>query len=381
MLLLFDYHYPMNTTDQLNEFIILLVDDRPENLISLEEMLAQEKRTFIKASSGNEALRQVLKNDRIGLIMLDVQMPGMDGFEVAQLLKLNPKTKDISIIFVTALSKEDQYVLKGFQEGAVDYLQKPLNIDVTKAKVKVFENLYFCQRNLRNTVTELGRINKQLERFAYIVSHDLKSPLTGLIAMLSLLEMRQEESACVQEETIEYTCLAKSAAYYMSSMIDGLLDYSQKSTDQQTVELVDTKELTQQIIRLLFPPQHIQIQINESMPILRARRLKLQQVLQNLISNAVKYNDKTYGLIEIGCEDKGDVVEFFVKDNGPGVSEDDQAVMFNLFRRGRAEPTRQESSTGVGLNILKMLVEEQGGSLRIESRQGQGSTFYFEWRK
>lgn len=378
---MFDHHYPMNTTDQLNEFTILLVDDRPENLISLEEMLAQEGRTFIKASSGNEALRQVLKNDRIGLIMLDVQMPDMDGFEVAQLLKLNPKTRDISIIFVTALSKEDQYVLKGFQEGAVDYLQKPLNTDITKAKVNVFEKLYFYQRNLKNTITELDRINKQLERFVYIVSHDLKSPLTGLIAILSLLEMRQEEGAFVQEEVVEYTGLAKSAAYYMSNMIDDLLDYSQKSAEQQTVELVDTKQLTQQISRFLFPPTHIQIQIDESMPTLRARRLKLQQVFQNLISNAVKYNDKSTGLIRIGYEDKGDLVEFFVKDNGPGVSDEDQAVIFNLFRRGRAEATLRESSTGVGLNILKMLVEEQGGALRVDSRQGQGSTFYFEWRK
>jgi two-component system sensor histidine kinase/response regulator len=142
----------VNIPDQPTEFTILLVDDRPENLISLEEVLAQEGRTFIKASSGNEALRQVLKNDQIGLIMLDVQMPDMDGFEVAQFLKSNPKTRDISIIFVTALSKEDQYILKGFQEGAVDYLQKPLNINVTKAKVNVFEKIYFYQKNLKNTV-------------------------------------------------------------------------------------------------------------------------------------------------------------------------------------------------------------------------------------
>ena len=371
----------MNPPDQLNEFIVLLVDDRPENLISPEEMLAQAGRTFIKASSGNEALRQVLKNDRIGLIMLDVQMPDMDGFEVAQLLKSNPKTRDISIIFVTALSKEDQYVLKGFQEGAVDYLQKPLDLNITKAKVTVFEKLYFYQQNLRNTATELDRINKQLERFVYTVSHDLKSPLTGLIAILSLLEMRQEEGEFLQDEAVEYTGLAKSAAYYMSTMIDDLLDYSQKSVDQQTVELVDTKELTQQITRLLFLPPHIQIQINESMPTLHTRRMKLQQVFQNLISNAVKYNDKTSGLIEIGYEDKGDSVEFFVKDNGPGISDDDQAVIFNLFQRGRNESILQESSTGVGLNILKILIEEQGGTLRIDSRLGEGSTFYFEWMK
>jgi two-component system sensor histidine kinase/response regulator len=202
-----------------------------------------------------------------------------------------------------------------------------------------------------------------------------------MIAILSLLEMRQEEGEFIQEEAIEFMGLAKSAAYYMSSMIDDLLAYSQKSVDQQTVERVDTKELTHQIIRLLFPPPHIKIQINEPMPVLQTRRLKLQQVFQNLISNAVKYSDKTSGLIEIGCEDKGNLVEFFVKDNGPGISDDDQAVMFNLFRRGRAESTLQESSTGVGLNILKLLVEEQGGTVRVDSRLGQGSTFYFEWMK
>ena len=366
---------------QSKEFVILLVDDRVENLISLEEILACEGRTFIRALSGNDALRQVLKNDRIGLILLDVQMPGMDGFEVAKLLKSNPKTKDVSIVFVTALSKEDQYVLKGFEEGAVDYLQKPLDINVTKAKVNVFEKLYVYQQNLKNTVAELDRINKQLERFVYIVAHDLKSPLTGLISVLYLLEMQVKEGCLLKEEAIEYTGLAKSAAYHMSGMITELLEYSRKSIDQQALEEVDTRELIQQITRLLFPPDHIHIRITGPMPVLKTRRLKLQQVFQNLISNAVKYNDKLTGLIEISCKDKGAFVEFVVSDNGPGVSDDDQATLFNLFSRGDTKPVTQESSTGVGLNILKMLVEEQGGKIRIDSTTGTGSTFSFDWLK
>lgn len=363
------------------KFTILLVDDRPENLISLEEILAQDGRVFIKATSGNEALRQALRNDQIGLIMLDVQMPDMDGFEVAKLLKSNPKTRDISIIFVTALSTEDQYVLKGFKEGAVDYLQKPLNSNVTKAKVNVFEKLYFYQRNLKNTVAELDKINKQLERFIYIVAHDLKSPLTGLIAALSYLEMRHEDGHSIEKEALEYIGLSKSAAYYMSGMISELLEYSRQSVGQQPVESVNTRELVGQIAQLLFPPHHIQISTIDPMPTLKTRRLKLQQVFQNLISNAIKYSDKANGLIEIGCEDKGNCVEFFVRDNGPGISEDDQAVIFKLFQRGGNKSATQESSTGVGLNILKMLVEEQGGTIRIVSSPGQGSTFFFNWMK
>lgn len=368
-------------TEHPKEFTILLVDDRVENLISLEEILTQEGRIFVKASSGNDALRQVLKNDRIGLILLDVQMPDMDGFEVARILKSNPKTRDISIIFVTALNKEDQYVLRGFEEGAVDYLQKPLDINVTKAKVTVFEKLFFYQQNLKNTVSELDRINKQLERFVYIVAHDLKSPLTGLISILYLLEMQSNEGFLGKEKALEYTELAKSAAYHMSGMISELLDYSRKSIDQQTLEEVDTRELVEQTACLLFPPQHIHIRVAGPMPILKTRRLKLEQVFQNLISNAVKYNDKPNGLIEISCEDKGTSVAFFVRDNGPGISDYDQATLFDLFRRGEHEPVTQESSTGVGLNILKMLVEEQGGTIQIESKTGEGSTFFFDWLK
>src|SRR4051794_10073508 len=178
----------MATEKQQDKFTILITDDRKENIVSLEEILAADNRTFLRATSGNEALRQVVKNENVGLIMLDVQMPGMDGFEVAKLLKGNPTTKDISVIFVTAINKEDQYVLKGFEHGAVDYLQKPLNVSLTQAKVNVFERLYFYRQNLKKAFYDLEIVNKQLERFVYIVSHDLKSPLSSIITILSLLE-------------------------------------------------------------------------------------------------------------------------------------------------------------------------------------------------
>ncbi|GAA4469594.1 hybrid sensor histidine kinase/response regulator [Nibrella saemangeumensis] len=370
----------MHTYLNQNEFTILLVDDREENLLSLEDMLAQEGRQFIKATSGNEALRHVLKNDRIGLIMLDVQMPGMDGFEVARLLKANPKTRHISIIFVTAISKEEQYVLRGFDEGAVDYLQKPLDIGVTKAKVRVFEQLYFYQQELRKTAGELESINKQLEKFVYIVAHDLKSPLTGIMALLSLLEMKSDRQAVKPEELREYVDELKLATYHLSDMITSILEYSRKSVGQQTVEEVDVQELVQEIAFLLFPPRHIEIRVHEPLPVLRTKKLKLQQVFQNLLSNAVKYNDKERGLIEVGSRDKDLFVEFYVRDNGPGVSEEEQDQLFELFRTAGGK-AHTESSTGVGLNILKMLVEEQGGKIRVESEPERGSTFYFDWKK
>ncbi|RFM26521.1 sensor histidine kinase [Deminuibacter soli] len=360
------------------EFKILLVDDREENLLALEDMLEQEGRRFVKATSGNEALKHVLKNDDVGLIMLDVQMPEMDGFEVARLLKSNPKTKDISIIFVTAINKDEQYVLKGFSQGAVDYLQKPLDIHITQAKVNVFEQLYFYQQGLKNSLLEVERINKQLERFVYIVSHDLKSPLSAVITILSL--MQTDDVVRQHPELQDNVEMLSQASMHLSDMINSILEYSRQSATQQTVEEVDVQELVHQIAYLLFPPKHIKITASPDLPTLKTRRLKLQQVFQNLISNAIKYIDKPEGAIEVGAVRKGDFYEFFVKDNGPGIAEADQQRIFKLFETTQNKAQGQESSTGVGLNILKMLVEEQGGKIRVVSEPGIGSTFFFEWR-
>ncbi|MDQ1088233.1 ATP-binding protein [Siphonobacter sp. SORGH_AS_1065] len=371
----------MTNTDSLTDFVILLVDDREENLISLEEMLAQNNRVFIKALSGNEALKIVLRNPQIGLIMLDVQMPEMDGFEVARILKSNPKTRDISIIFVTALNKEQQYVLKGYGEGAVDYLQKPLDIRVTQAKVSVFEKLYRYQNQLKNTADALRRTNKQLENFVYIVAHDLKSPLNGIISMLSLLEMQYEDGSLSKEEFREYMDMSQKATYHLSNMITEILDYSRKSLAEQTVEEVNVQEMVEQIFKLLFPPRTIKTNIQGQMPTFFTRKLKLQQVFQNLISNAIKYNDKAEGLVEVGCHEMPNAYEFYVRDNGPGITQEGQDSLFELFGVNDTPSQTGDVKTGVGLNILKVLVEEQGGKFRLESTPGVGSTFYFDWYK
>ena len=366
------------TGEKTRDFTILLVDDRPENIILLQEVLNKEHRRFIAAASGNEALRIVLKNPSIGLIMLDVQMPDMDGFEVARMLKSNSKTRDIAIIFVTAINKDEQYVLKGFGEGAVDYLQKPLDINITQAKVDVFEKLYFYQQDLKNSLMELGKVNKQLENFVYMVSHDLKSPLASIITVLSSFEgdaiMKTDP---VVSQKIDLLFMASN---HLSEMISSILDYSKISLEQQTVEEVNVFELVSQTTFLLFPPAHIKIKVSPALPVIQTRKIKLQQVFQNLISNAIKYNDKEEGQIEISVVEKPDFYLFSVEDNGPGIARQNSDKIFKLFHVGGNQSTH-DSSTGVGLNILKVLVEEQGGKIWVDSNMGKGSTFYFEWKK
>lgn len=357
---------------------ILLVDDREENLISLEDILEADNRVFLKARSGNEALKLALRNEDIGLIMLDVQMPGMDGFEVARLLKSNVRTREISIIFVTAINKEEQYALKGFDTGAVDYLQKPLDISITKAKVKVFEQLYFYQSELKESIAEKNKVNKQLERFSYVVAHDLKSPLSGIV---SLMDIIHEDKRIDQFPDIkEYINLIVNAASHLTGMIGSILDYSRKTDTELQEEEVDVHALVSQIAQMLFPPAHIKIKIEGHLPVIHTMKFKLQQVFQNLISNAIKYMDKPKGLITIGYKnDNPEFHVFYVKDNGPGIAAKDHERIFRLFETTDTKSNTDDSSTGVGLNIMKMLVEEQGGKITVDSDEKKGSCFYFQW--
>lgn len=357
---------------------ILLVDDRPENIFALQDILEQEGRTFLTAGSGNEALKILLKNNDVGLIMLDVQMPDMDGFEVARLLKANPKTRDISIIFVTAINKEEQYVLKGFEEGAVDYLQKPLDIRITRAKVNVFEHLYFYQKQLKSSLQNVENVNKQLERFFYTVSHDLKSPLSGIVTLISTINYEIE--TIPKNDLSQRLQIMEGAATHLMSMVDSILEYSRKSYDQQKREEVDVSRLVEDTFRLLFPHHRICLKVQDSLPVIYTRRLKLQQVFQNLLSNAIKYNDKPEGWIEVGCEETEEQYVFHVKDNGQGMEEEDKQLLFGLFKTG-TQVSSGDSSTGVGLNLLKVIIEEQGGKVWVTSTPGEGSTFFFEWKK
>jgi two-component system, sensor histidine kinase and response regulator len=182
------------------------------------------------------------------------------------------------------------------------------------------------------------------------------------------------------EDVQEKLDMVYMGANHLAEMINSILEYSKQSFNEQKIEEVDTYELVNQVVFLLFPPKHIKIKIADDLPVLQTRKLKLQQVFQNLVSNAIKYIDKAEGLIEIGAKEKGDFYEFFVRDNGPGIESEDTARVFKLFQTTNNK-TNTDSSTGVGLNILKVLVEEQGGKIWVESKVGEGSTFYFEWKK
>ncbi|WP_134087716.1 ATP-binding protein [Olivibacter sp. XZL3] len=358
---------------------ILLVDDKPENLLALEAILEAPNRTFIQATSGNEALKYALKRDDIGLIILDVQMPGMDGFEVASFLQSDPSTRHISIIFVTAINKEEHYVMRGYEDGAVDYLSKPLDVKLTQAKVNVFERMYFYQKSLQLAIEEKKEINGQLERFMYVVAHDLKSPLAGIISIFGMMKYALEDND--QEALRSYRSLGEASANRLNQMISSILNYSKSANYSEKNELVSVKQLLLDLKEALFLPKNVQFSIVEPLPSLYTNAVQLYQVFQNLISNAIKHCDKEVIKVEVGMSDQSaDFYTFYVKDNGAGIAQKDYAKVFGLFQTLDKGDDAVKNNTGVGLNLVKMFVEKQGGTVQIDSELGQGTTFFFKWR-
>lgn len=355
---------------------VLLVDDRPENLLSLESLLEHEDRIILKASSGNEALKIALENE-IAVMLLDVQMPDMDGFEVARLMKDNSRTKDIAIIFVTALSIDEKFTIQGYEEGAVDYLHKPLDINLVKAKVNVFDKLYRQRIELSEANDKLKCTIKQLDEFVYIVSHDLKAPLRGLSSLCTFLEDELGEKP--SDAILELMNMMKSRTHRMQGLIDGILHYSKMANSFCAKENVDVKEVIINAIDLISPPSNIKFDIDDNLPKMYTEKIKLHEVFQNLIGNSIKYMDKENGFVKVGFHDYPDRFEFFVQDNGCGIKAEHFNIVFRIFQTLVSKDKNE--STGIGLTIVQKIVERQGGLVTLESEYGKGTTFRFTWLK
>ncbi len=229
---------------------------------------------------------------------------------------------------------------------------------------------------LENVVSEKQQVNRQLERFSYMIAHDLKSPIHGAHGLLELIQL--ELAAGSKGQIEEYFELLRTALKHLSTMIDSVLSYSRTNLNQHSIEWVDVKLLLRDIQNLLFLPRNTEFIIQQGMPSFNTNKFKLLQVFQNFISNAIKYNDKAFVKVEIGVEEQDKFYLFSIKDNGPGIKAEDHRRLFSLFETG---DDGHKDQTGIGLNIIKVLVEEQGGRVHVESELGVGSTFSFEWAK
>lgn len=234
---------------------------------------------------------------------------------------------------------------------------------------------------LNATLTKISQLlvkrNQELESFAYVVSHDLKAPLRAIANLSQWLEEDLEEN--LTEETRHNLRLLQRRVYRLKTMIEGLLDYSRIGLNSLPEETVNLTELIEEIIASLAVPPDFTIEVKSPLPTLVTKRLLLSQVFSNLISNAIKHHHDHQGHVEIQAIDRGDYYEFSVKDDGPGIATEHQEKIFEIFQILNSRD--QKENTGIGLSIVKKILDNQGGRIWIESQAGEGATFYFTWQK
>ncbi len=359
---------------------ILIVDDREENIFSLESMLEKDERFFFRATSGNDALKIAFK-ENIDLILMDVQMPEMDGFETVEILKSNPRTNKIPIIFVTAINKDSKYVVKGLQDGAIDYLFKPVDIDITRAKVSNILLMINQKKELEAKNEELSRLNQEKNQLLGMAAHDLRNPLGNILVLSDFII--DEASDKLSGEEKGFLGMIKQSSTYMMGLINNILDVSKIESGKLEIKPVptDINQLIKSNIGLnkyLANKKDItlELEIPEEEINAMADSSYIEQVLNNLVSNAIKFSLGGTKIM-VRLEKMPDHCIVSVIDEGPGIPENELGKLFKFFSRTSVQSTQGEHSTGLGLAISRKIVEAHCGTITVNSKKGAGSTFSF----
>lgn len=393
---------------------ILVVDDREDNLFSIETILERDNYTIVKANSGRAALKILLQQNDFSLILMDVQMPDLNGFETATIIYERDSLKGIPIIFITAHNDDEAYIFKGYKTGGVDYIFKPINPDLLRAKVAVFVELYrkthqliehekkllAANRSLQKEIEErkisetkvkllnaqlvennahLKIVNEELDRFAYVASHDLQEPLRKIMVFSDKILM----NAGVDPETEKYFKKIISSSERMQSLINDLLSFSRQSATSSDFVKTDLSVLIKEAMSELeieIENTHTQITISD-MPVVYVIPGLMRQLFYNLLSNAIKFRKQAVDpIININASllnsDLTNSKMFYkvtVSDNGIGFDPKYADDIFVVFKR--LHSYHEFEGSGVGLSICKKIIEKHHGIISAESVPGKGSSF------
>ncbi|QBQ47920.1 hybrid sensor histidine kinase/response regulator [Brevundimonas naejangsanensis] len=371
----------MTSTEQ--PIHLLLVDDLEENLLALEALLKSEGVVCLKARSGDEALELLLVHD-VALALLDVQMPGMDGFQLAEFMRGNVNVRHIPIIFVTAGSADLQRRFRGYEAGAVDFIQKPIEADILRSKAKVFIDLYrqrmesLAQRDeLKAYANALREADRRKNDFIAMLGHELRNPIMAIHAGLQLLQRQSDE-----ERKAVIHARMEVQAHHLSRLIEDLLDVAR--IDQGKISLKRERISLQSVIDSAIDTSRPKIEaasheLTVSVPPepvwLQGDFTRLSQVISNLLANAAKYTP-CKGRIHLSVDSEEDQIRINVADNGIGVSPELKGRIFELFAQSKGPDDRSRDGLGIGLALVKQLVELHEGTIDLVSEgPGRGSCF------
>ncbi|AZO82788.1 hybrid sensor histidine kinase/response regulator [Stutzerimonas stutzeri] len=379
---------------------LLIVDDLPENLLALEALIKREDRIVYKALSADEALSLLLQHE-FAMAILDVQMPGMNGFELAELMRGTEKTKNIPIVFVSAAGREMNYAFKGYESGAVDFLHKPLDIHAVKSKVNVFVDLYRQSKamkeqvlaleqsrreqealleQLQNTQLELEQAVRMRDDFMSIVAHEVRTPLNGLILETQLRKMhlaRGNAAAFTLDKMHTMVDRDERQIKSLIRLIEDMLDVSRIRTGKLSIR--PTRFDLSTLVRDLLHNFSRQIDAAETSVSLDAEQpvignwdeFRIEQVISNLLTNALRYGAKSPVSVKVYSE--GGLALVDVRDQGIGISEENQKRIFQQFERVSAR--QAVAGLGLGLFISEQIVTAHGGTITVQSRIGEGALF------
>ena len=365
---------------------ILLVDDDPTKRFALKTILAPLGEDVVEASSGADALRQLLRRE-FAVVLLDVRMPIMDGFETAQLIRQRPRSELTPIIFVTALDKAETNMGRGYELGAVDFVFAPVVPAILRAKVGVFVELYRAQQELRRyrnqleqlveeRTTALTAINRELEAFSYSVSHDLRAPLLAFDGLSQAL--LDDYGGSLDSRARDYLQRIRRASQRMVSVFDGLQSLFRVTSGEIHREAVDVSAMAAEAVEEMQasnPERQVTVVVAPELSVSGDARL-VRILLGNLVNNAWKFTSNgPDARIEIGGELVDGENRLFVRDNGVGFDMIQAHKLFGAFQRLHSQS--EFPGMGIGLATVRRIVNRHGGRCWAEGAVGEGATFYF----
>ena len=359
-----------------SEYKILIVDDVMSNVLLLKVLLTNEKFAIATASNGTQALAQVEK-EHPDLVLLDVMMPDMSGFEVAQKLKSNPATKDIPIIFLTALNSTAD-IVKGFQVGANDFISKPFNKEELITRVYHQISLVAANRTILQQNEELQHTVEGRDQLYSVISHDLRSPIGSIKMVLNMLILNLPAEK-IGSDMYELLTTANQTTEDVFALLDNLLKWTKSQTGRlkvafQEFEISDVITGVADIFSLIAETKKIKLTteyLEEGLKV-RADKDMLNTVLRNFLSNAIKFSNEDSS-IEIVVSRKDNFAKVGIRDHGVGIAPD---RIDTIFHKGETTyGTNNEEGSGLGLQLCKDFAVKNGGDVMVESVVGEGSTF------
>lgn len=369
----------MNMEINPSEYKILIVDDVMSNVLLLKVLLTNEKFAIATASNGRQALEQVEKENP-DLVLLDVMMPDMSGFEVAQHLKSNPNTADIPIIFLTALNSTAD-IVKGFQVGANDFISKPFNKEELIIRVTHQISLVAAKRLILSKTEELQRTIAGRDKLYSVIAHDLRSPMGSIKMVLNMLILNLP-SEKIGAEMYEFLTMANQTTEDVFSLLDNLLKWTKSQIGKLNVvyQDVDLVEVTDGVIEIFSMVASLKkIRIREMKPekmMVNADIDMLKTVVRNLLSNAIKFSKENSEVL-VKMEEVDGMAVVSVQDHGCGISEEGQKKLLHTDTHFSTFGTNNEEGSGLGLLLCKDFVVKNGGKLWFTSKEGEGSIFSF----